>query len=1098
MNLLFPIRKAQTAETGGRWITIHPHKTEDGEEDGGKRDYRRIKIDDAGRIIGGSAPKSMHGQTVAEAFGKKREANPYHGHSASDLRQAYKDFREAYIEAKRDLRKLLHETARQLRDESEMGERREWTRRVREAGGIRAPQKGEHAFASEYHESIPAHVRRTISRKNGLALDEMADTLGVALHELMGHLSGASTGSRTAILHYYREAKDEINRLYGGHEYENRAASLRELEQEMMKIREALERAVPKGKKVAKSMPFHFPLRKAADEHWITIHPHGKEYTNTETGEKDYRRILIDANGKIVGGSVPKELHGQPVSEAWRKEKAPHPHLSRHLTERGVAHTLHQYENGHGYTIGNGVQEAKDKFGRTVAARGTVSFTNPSLQPRFGPGVWVHADSNFEDKDKLKSMGARWNPDEKRWYIPVKDMPNVAHAFRHASITAAASKAYEEALGGAPELPKQQTNIARTEGHKPTSVTSEYEAAWNGRMPGDMQHMNLYEHQKAGVEFLLHNKKAVLGYAVGLGKTPTAITAANIAMDEGKAKRFAVVAPSSVKFQWKSEVEKFSGRKAVVLDNSTPKRLEQSFEDAKNADFVIANYEMLRNPEYADKIKELGGNAVIADEGHKIKNDSQQTKAWRDTFKDAQYRWLLTATPFPNGQPKETHTMLSHVAPQKVGTWNDFAREHAVMQTISTPRGMIRKPVALKNQERLREKMKESVMLRHHNSPDVNSSLPSARHITHAIDMNKEQARTYNAMRDDLMHELEGMDEGSFRQNAANILTKMKRLEQIAVDPDQLDPANADMKKLYPKEEWAVQTTMDHLEQPDNRGMVIFSDTTLPLEKVKRALMDEGLKPSEIGVIAGEVTPEKRTEAARLFGEGKIKVVLATSAGEEGVNLQHGGHTMIHLDTPWVPKSITQREGRVLRTGQPSAHTMFYSPTMRNTVEESKRGKLAEKVGEIEKLLGEGAAGSAAENIAASAKAWSLKDIKDMLGGLPKGKVKKSMTTARTRQEWKEISRRKEQEYGSNEVFADPPHHAYPLTKNGRPSEERTMAAWRYIHAGRNEDKYDPAQRARIKARIRAFAKRHFGKTLEAHDDVRKGFDLVFPVRRTT
>jgi superfamily II DNA or RNA helicase len=722
---------------------------------------------------------------------------------------------------------------------------------------------------------------------------------------------------------------------------------------------------------------------------WITIHPHGKGAVN-KYGDSDYRRIEIDVNGIVTKG--PKQAVGKPIHDAFRQQGKPQPHLSRSLNDIGVEHTMTLTPNGHHeYTIGEGVKSDLDKFGRKTTKRGTVLFTDTVFKLRnWGDGQWVELKSNFDDKDALKSMGARFDGNSKTWNIPLKDIPNVAKHFKHASIQSGAVKAYEELLSQSPpELnqPKKQVEI-KQEGKPSVTFEAKPETqTWNGKMPADMQHTNLYAYQKAGVEFLLHHKKAILGYAVGLGKTPTAITAANVAMDEGKVNRFAVIAPSSVKFQWKSEIEKFSGRKAVVLDNSTPKRLAQSFEDAKSADYVVANYEMLRNPEYADKIKELAGDAVIADEGHKIKNDSQQTKSWRETFANAKYRWLLTATPFPNGQPKETYTMLSHVAADKVGSWNQFSRDHAVMQSVHTPRGKIMKPVALKNQAVLREKVKDAVILRHHNSPDVTNTLPSARHVTHTISMNKDQAKVYSAMRDSLMHELDEMDNEKFKQNAANILTKMQRLEQIAIDPDQLDPEHADMNKLYPKEQWAVDTTMDHLENGDNRGMVIFSNTKMPIEKVRRGLIESGLSPNEIGVISGDVDPAKRKEVADRFGEGKIKVVLSTSAGEEGINLQHGGHTMIHLDTPWVPKSITQREGRVLRTGQPSDYTLFYSPVMSDSIEEMKRGKLAAKVDDIEKLLGEGSAGSVSENIGSTAKAWTLQDMKEMLGATPKAKT---------------------------------------------------------------------------------------------------------------
>ena len=715
-------------------------------------------------------------------------------------------------------------------------------------------------------------------------------------------------------------------------------------------------------------------------ERWVTIHPSGKGYTNAETGGKDYRRIKIDGHGNIVGGSIPKDLQGQNIREAFRKNKKPQPHMSRHLTERGVEHHMIEAESGHTYQIGGGMQPSTDKWGRETARRGTVQFQKPQPKPKIGSGTWVHVYSNFDDKDALKSMGARFDSDTKGWYIPLKDVPNVAHRFRHATINSTVVDAYEQELSKNPEIPaKKEVAIQTKDGE--IRFEAKHTPAWDGKMPAGMEHVNLYQHQKAGVEFLLQNKKAILGMAVGLGKTPSAITAANILLQDKKIDRFAVIAPSTVKYQWKSEIEKFSDKKAVVLDSSmSAKKLEQAFEDAKNADFVIANYEMLRNADYAAKLKDLAGDAVIADEGHKVKNyKSQQTKAFKETFRNAKYKWLLTATPFPNAQPMETYTMLGH-ATAKVGTWKDWSGKYAVLQSVNTPNGRVMKPVSLKNQDKLKEEMKDTVFLRTHTSADVNSSLPSARHVTHSMEMAKDQAKLYNAMKDDLMHQLEGMGDEEYKKNAVNVLAKMKRLEQIATDPDQLNSEKADMKKLYPKEQWAVDTIADHLEDKENRGIVVFSDAKLPLEKVKNGLIAEGLSSSQIGIISGDVSPEKRKTVQDAFSEGKVKVVLATSAAEEGVNLQTGGHTMIHMDTPWVPKSITQREGRILRTGQPSKHTLFYSPVMADTVEDQKRGKLAGKIADIEKLLGEGAAGSAAENVAATAQAWTLDDMKEILG----------------------------------------------------------------------------------------------------------------------
>ncbi|MEW6183853.1 MAG: hypothetical protein AB1500_11905 [Bacillota bacterium] len=73
---------------------------------------------------------------------------------------------------------------------------------IRQRGGIRI-QKGQ-AFATEFLESVPQNVRRLVSSKKGLPLDEMADELGMSANDLIQALAGggsdvASKGARKAL-----------------------------------------------------------------------------------------------------------------------------------------------------------------------------------------------------------------------------------------------------------------------------------------------------------------------------------------------------------------------------------------------------------------------------------------------------------------------------------------------------------------------------------------------------------------------------------------------------------------------------------------------------------------------------------------------------------------------------------------------------------------------------------------------------------------------------------------------------------------------------------------------------------------------------------
>jgi len=191
-----------------------------------------------------------------------------------------------------------------------------------------------------------------------------------------------------------------------------------------------------------------FPiLLKSEGDHWITIHPHGKGAVG-KYGDKDYRRIKIDSSGNIVGGSVPKELYGKPIHDAFRKQGKPHPHLSKHLNDIGVEHTMELKDNGHHeYVIGSGVKSDKDVHGRPTAQRGTVKFEIPNARSKFQSDEWAHVYSNFGDKDKLKAMGARFDGDTKTWNIPLQDIPNVAKHFKHATISHRVAEKFEKLHG---------------------------------------------------------------------------------------------------------------------------------------------------------------------------------------------------------------------------------------------------------------------------------------------------------------------------------------------------------------------------------------------------------------------------------------------------------------------------------------------------------------------------------------------------------------------------------------------------------------------------------------------------------------------------
>ncbi|HJK99430.1 MAG TPA: DISARM system SNF2-like helicase DrmD, partial [Polyangiaceae bacterium LLY-WYZ-14_1] len=104
----------------------------------------------------------------------------------------------------------------------------------------------------------------------------------------------------------------------------------------------------------------------------------------------------------------------------------------------------------------------------------------------------------------------------------------------------------------------------------------------------------------------------------------------------------------------------------------------------------------------------------------------------------------------------------------------------------------------------------------------------------------------------------------------------------------------------------------------------------------------------------GGMGDDARDEVQRAFNDptSPVRILLATDAAREGVNLQGACADLFHFDIPWNPARMEQRNGRIDRTLQPSpevrCHYVVYPQRAEDTVLE----KLVQKVDVIQRELG--------------------------------------------------------------------------------------------------------------------------------------------------
>ncbi len=102
-----------------------------------------------------------------------------------------------------------------------------------------------------------------------------------------------------------------------------------------------------------------------------------------------------------------------------------------------------------------------------------------------------------------------------------------------------------------------------------------------------------------------------------------------------------------------------------------------------------------------------------------------------------------------------------------------------------------------------------------------------------------------------------------------------------------------------------------------------YEDTRRYLaEMLRNSIANTHLAEHRIGVYHGPTPPDKREAIKRAFNlppqEHPLRILIATDAAREGINLQAHCHNLFHFDVPWNPSRLEQRNGRIDRKLQPS------------------------------------------------------------------------------------------------------------------------------------------------------------------------------------
>lgn len=229
----------------------------------------------------------------------------------------------------------------------------------------------------------------------------------------------------------------------------------------------------------------------------------------------------------------------------------------------------------------------------------------------------------------------------------------------------------------------------------------------------------------------------------------------------------------------------------------------------------------------------------------------------------------------------------------------------------------------------------------------------------------------HRASEEDVADDLEKEDRGRFASRTAGAWMKpllgalSEEIASVTAAVEDLGITVKGDRLSRPKHDARFDALVDLIEDRLREGrrwndlerLIVFTEykTTLDdLEERLREKYGEGADGSErIRVLYGGMDLAKRRAIKDAFNDpaDPVRVLIATDAASEGLNLQETARLLLHYEIPWNPSRLEQRNGRLDRHGQARDVTVYHFAS-EDDADLKFLSRVVEKVHQIREDLG--------------------------------------------------------------------------------------------------------------------------------------------------
>lgn len=405
-----------------------------------------------------------------------------------------------------------------------------------------------------------------------------------------------------------------------------------------------------------------------------------------------------------------------------------------------------------------------------------------------------------------------------------------------------------------------------------------------------------YEYQKEGILFGLDRRRLLIGDEPGLGKTLQSIGI----VDTANAYPCLVICPSSLKINWQREFEKFTDKKALILDNAT-RTSWPYFLGMGMFNVAIVNYESLKKFFVWDikggktfTLKDVVFNrdinvfrSVIMDESHRLKDPTaQQTMFTRGIVEGKEWRILLSGTP-----------VVNHA--------QDLVSQLAIMGRLLSDFGGRGKFLAQygenENLSELSDKLYDTCMIRREKAK-VLTELPDKQRTDLYVEISNREE--YDLAAADLAAYLREYTECTDRE-----IRRKMRMEALV--------KFMTLRSLASKGK--VKQATDFIKNflANGKPLIVFCS----LKEIVKALQKQF--PDAVRVTGDDNTAEKQA-AVDAFQSGEAQLIICSiKAAGVGLTLTASSNVAF-VEFPWTYADCCQCEDRAHRIGQKNNVNCYY------------------------------------------------------------------------------------------------------------------------------------------------------------------------------